>query len=133
MKLTRLIVVSASLILMVQSAAVSEEVAVEPQVRAELTALVNAWIDAEVEDDRSALEEILHEDFLSTFASGQTLDRDSYIDVIIALDSSPFTVNNESMRQFGDTVVSAASTGRGPSPSVCSQTALAFCSASRMT
>ena len=78
---------------------------VEPTVRAEMTALVEAWIDAEVRSDGKALEEILHEDFLSTFASGSTLDRVSYIDFIIGLEISPFEVINESMVQHGDVVV----------------------------
>ena len=78
---------------------------VEPEVRAELTALVETWIEAEVQSDASALEEILHEDFLSTFASGTTLDRTSYIDFIVGLDISPFKVKNASMVQYGDTVV----------------------------
>ena len=86
-------------------AADSKVDSVEPEVRKELTALVEAWIDAEVQSDGSALEGILHEDFLSTFASGTTLDRTSYIDFIIGLDLSPFTVKNESMVQHGDTVV----------------------------
>lgn len=83
----------------------ADSMSVDPQVRAELTALVDAWIEAEVQDDRSALENILHEDFLSTFASGQTLDRAAYIDVIVGLDIPPFTVRNESIRQHGDTAV----------------------------
>ncbi len=78
---------------------------VEPAVRAELVALVEAWIDAEVQSDAKALEEILHKDFLSTFASGVTLDRDAYVAFIIGLDIPPFTVRNESMIQHGDTVV----------------------------
>ena len=71
----------------------------------ELTALVEAWIDAEVEDDRAALEEILHEDFLSTFASGVTLNRSEYIDFIISLDIEPFSVTNVATQVFGDTAV----------------------------
>ena len=78
---------------------------VEPGVRTELTELVEDWIDAEVQSDPEGLERILHEDFLSTFASGVTLDRDAYIDFIIGLDIPPFTVRNESMIQHGDTVV----------------------------
>lgn len=78
---------------------------VEPDVRAELTALVETWIEAEVQSDGQALEEILHKDFLSTFASGLTLDRSSYIDFIVSLDIAPFTVKNESMVQHRDTVV----------------------------
>jgi hypothetical protein len=70
-----------------------------------MTKLVEAWIDAEVLSDAGALEEILHDDFLSTFASGTTLDRDSYIEFIVGLDIAPFKVVNESMVQHGDTVV----------------------------
>ena len=78
---------------------------VEPTVRSEITALVELWIDAEVRSDGKALAEILHKDFLSTFASGTTLGRDAYIDFIIGLDISPFKVINESMVQHGETVV----------------------------
>jgi hypothetical protein len=78
---------------------------VEPEVRAELTALVEAWIDAEVQSDGKALEKILHENFLSTFASGTTFDRSSYIDFIIGLEIPPFRVINESMVHHGETVV----------------------------
>ena len=78
---------------------------VEPSVRAEMTALVEIWIDAEVRSDGKALGGILHEDFLSTFASGATLDRDTYIEFIIGLDISPFKVINESMVQHGEVVV----------------------------
>lgn len=78
---------------------------VEPAVRSELTALVELWIDAEVRSDGEALAEILHEDFLSTFASGTTLGRDAYIDFIVGLDIPPFKVINESMVQHGEVVV----------------------------
>ena len=72
---------------------------------AELAALVQAWIDAKVTDDREVLEQILHEDFLSTFASGTTLGRDDYIDLIINMDLSPFSVTNEAIRIHGQTAV----------------------------
>jgi hypothetical protein len=78
---------------------------VDPETRAEMTALVEAWIDAEVQSDGKALEDVLHEDFLSTFASGTTLDRSSYIDFIVGLDIPPFKVENQSMVRYGDTVV----------------------------
>ena len=93
------------LLAVLQFTAKSASADVDPEVRTELTVLVNAWIDAEVEDDRAGLERILHEDFLSTFASGATLERTEYIDFIIGLDISPFKVINESMRQHGDTAV----------------------------
>lgn len=105
LKTVKMIVAVAVLALHLAAAADSRIVSVEPATREELTALVNAWIDAEVQSDGAALEEILHEDFLSTFASGRTLDRASYIDFILSLDIPPFKVINESMVQHGDTVV----------------------------
>jgi hypothetical protein len=76
-----------------------------PADKAALTALVEAWIDAEVVDDREALERILDEDFVSTFASGKTLDRTAYIDFIVSMDIPPFTVINDYMAVHGDTAV----------------------------
>ena len=73
--------------------------------KADLSALVQAWIDAEVSDDRAVLEQILHEDFLSTFASGSTVGRDAYLDLISDLDISPFSVKNEAIRIHGQTAV----------------------------
>lgn len=105
MRIARTFLATAALALQLSAAAESQINSVEPEVRAELTAMVEAWIDAEVQSDGKALERILHEDFLSTFASGRTLDRSSYIDFIIGLDISPFKIENESMIQHGDTVV----------------------------
>ncbi len=105
LKIVKVILVAAVLAQHLPAAADSKIDAVDPEVRDELTALVEAWIDAEVQSDAGVLEEILHEDFLSTFASGATLDRTSYIDFIVGLDISPFKVKNESMVQHGDTVV----------------------------
>ena len=96
---------AAALVLSLPVAAESKINSVEPEIRAELTTLVEAWIDAEVQSDGKALEKILHEDFLSTFASGTTLDRSSYIDFIIGLDIPPFKVINESMVHHGEAVV----------------------------
>jgi hypothetical protein len=105
LKILKIVFAAAVLAQHLTVAADSKMDSVAPEVRNELTALVEAWIDAEVQSDGSALEEILHEDFLSTFASGTTLDRTSYIDFITGLDISPFNVKNESMVQHGDTVV----------------------------
>lgn len=105
MKIERLLVVAAILLTSSPMIADTRIDSVEPNVRAEMTALVEAWIDAEVRSDAKGLEEILHEDFLSTFASGTTLDRDSYIGFIINLDIPPFTVVNESMVQHGEVVI----------------------------
>ena len=73
--------------------------------RAELTALVEVWIKAEVDSDRDALSAILHTDFVSTFSSGATIGKEAYLDFIIGLDIPPFTVNNEAMFIHGDTAV----------------------------
>ena len=105
MKIARILLAAAALVLSLPVAAESKVNSVQPEVRSELTALVEAWIDAEVQSDGKALEKILHEDFLSTFASGSTLDRSSYIDFIIGLDIPPFKVINESMVRHGETVV----------------------------
>jgi hypothetical protein len=94
-----------ALVLCLPVAADTKINSVEPEVREELTALVEAWIDAEVQSDGRALEQILHENFLSTFASGKTLDRSSYIDFITGLDIPPFKVINESMVRHDETVV----------------------------
>ena len=105
MGIAKILISAVALFLSLPVAAESKIDSVAPEVRAELTALVEAWIDAEVKSDGAALEKILHEDFLSTFASGTTLDRSSYIDFIIGLDISSFKVSNESMVRHGNTAV----------------------------
>ena len=71
----------------------------------EIIALDDAWIDAEVGGDRDALERILHEDFLATFASGRTIDRETFIDLIVANPPAPFSVTHETIRLHGDTAL----------------------------
>ena len=72
---------------------------------AELIALDDAWIDAEVRGDRSALERILHEDFVATLASGRTVDRSSFIDAVLANPPAPFRVAHELIRVHADTAL----------------------------
>ena len=105
MRVMRLLLIAAVFLTSPATIAETGVDAVEPSVRLEIIALVELWIDAEVRSDGEALAEILHEDFLSTFASGTTLGRDAYIDFIIGLDIPPFKVINESMVQHGDVVV----------------------------
>ena len=105
MRTVKIIFAAAVLALHLPVSADSKIDSVSPEAREELTALVEAWIDAEVQSDAKALEKVLHEKFLSTFASGKTLDRSSYIDFIIGLDIPPFKVINESMVRHGETVV----------------------------
>jgi hypothetical protein len=73
--------------------------------RAELMALQEAWIAAEVAGDGAALEGMMDERFLHTFASGATVGRSGYIDWITGLDIEPFTLVTESIELHGDTAV----------------------------
>ena len=105
MRLEKLLLVAAIFFMPAPLIAAAGIDSVDPTIRAEMTALVEIWIDAEVHSDAEALREILHDDFLSTFASGTTLDRDAYVDFIVGLDISPFKVINESMVQHAEVVV----------------------------
>lgn len=71
----------------------------------ELIALSDAWIEAEVGRDTSALERLLDERFLATFASGQTIDRAGFIAWVQKSDIKPFQVTNEAIHIHGDTAV----------------------------
>ena len=72
---------------------------------AQLIALDDAWIEAEVSGDKVALERILHEDFLVTYASGRTVDRTAFINSILKNRPAPFAVTHETIRVHGDTAV----------------------------
>ena len=74
-------------------------------VEAEVLALDSAWIRAEIGADQAALEEILHEDFLATFASGRTIDRQEFIDRILRAPPPPFSVSHDVVRVYGDVAV----------------------------
>lgn len=82
----------------------AEEAPDQPAV-AELIALDDAWMEAEVHGDKAALERILHEDFLTTYPSGRTVDRTAFIDAILSNPPAPFTVRHESIRVHGDTAL----------------------------
>jgi len=71
----------------------------------ELIALSDAWIEAEVRRDTSALERLLDERFMATFASGQTIDRAGFIAWVQKSDIKPFQVTNEAIHIHGDTAV----------------------------
>jgi ketosteroid isomerase-like protein len=71
----------------------------------ELNALSDAWIEAEIRQDTNALERLLDERFLATFASGKTVDRAGFIDWIRNSDIKPFEVTNEAIHIHGDTAV----------------------------
>jgi len=105
MRITNLLLAAFVLALHLHALADAQIDSVAPRIRAELSELEARWIDAEVRSDINALEEILHPNFLSTFASGRTLDRASYIDFIAGMNITPFKVTNLAMVQHGDTVV----------------------------
>src|SRR5262245_4476441 len=71
----------------------------------ELAALDQAWIDAEVQHDRAALEQILDEKCIVTFASGKSVDRATFIAGILGREIKPFEVLHEDMKVHGDTAV----------------------------
>lgn len=74
--------------------------------QSELVSLSDAWIAAEVGHDQAALERILDERFLATFASsGKTIDRSAYIAWIMQNQLDPFTVVNEVVNIHGDTAL----------------------------
>ena len=78
----------------------------------ELVRLSDAWIDAEVKHDKAALERILDERFLATFAkSGKTIDRSAYIAWIMQNEIGPLTVVNEVVNIHGDAALVIATEG----------------------
>jgi hypothetical protein len=80
--------------------------------QSELVALSDAWIAAEVGHDKAALERILDERFLATFASsGKTIDRSAYIAWIMQSQLDPFTVVNEVVNIHGDTALVISTEG----------------------
>lgn len=83
----------------------SVEAEAETSPEAEIIALDDEWIEAEVTGNKSALERILHEDFLATFASGRTINRTAFIDLVLANRPEPFSVTHESIRVHGDTAL----------------------------
>jgi len=95
------------------SEAAEESDAATRAAMAELRALDDAWIEAEIGRDRAALERILHEDFLATFGSGRTVDRDGFIEMVMSNDIPPFTVTLDYFRVFGDTAVVVERNGNG--------------------
>lgn len=80
--------------------------------QSELIALSDAWIAAEVGHDEAALERILDERFLSTFASsGRTVARSAYIAWILGNEIEPFTVETEAVEIHGDTALVISTAG----------------------
>lgn len=73
--------------------------------KAEILALQDKWVAAEIAGDAKALKDILDKRFVHTFASGKTVDRKGYIDYITELEIGPFTVEVDRIILHGDTAV----------------------------
>ena len=77
----------------------------------QLIRLSDKWIDAEVGHDQAALERILDDRFLATFASsGKTIDRSAYVAWIMETELEPFRVINETVNIHGETALVIATT-----------------------
>ncbi|MGA8205483.1 MAG: nuclear transport factor 2 family protein [Woeseiaceae bacterium] len=105
MATTRIVPVILMLSAICAHADTSTQTAAGPSREAQIIALDDAWVDAEVHGDRAALERILHEDFLVTYASGRTVDRTTFIDGILKARLAPFTVIHKTIRVHGDTAL----------------------------
>ncbi len=77
----------------------------EPAPESEILALSNAWIQAEVSHDKSALERVLDKQFLATLISGKTIDKDAYIRWITSEKIDPFEVVDNVTNVHGDTAL----------------------------
>ena len=102
MKRTSLI---SAIVISFLACALASEATADSLAEAELIALDDAWINAEVSGDRKALERILDEQFLATWASGKTIDRTAYIDYILSEEISPFSVVHSVIQVHDNTAV----------------------------
>ena len=102
MKRTSLI---SAIVISLLACALASEATADSLAEAELIALDDAWINAEVSGDRKALERILDEQFLATWASGKTIDRTAYIDYILSEEISPFSVVHSVIQVHDNTAV----------------------------
>ena len=89
---------------------VGEAQADKPSQESELSALNDAWIDAEVHHDKGALERILDERCLVTLSSGKTVTRSQFIDLILSKEIKPFVVLNEAVNIYGDAALVISTT-----------------------
>jgi hypothetical protein len=76
--------------------------AIGPSQESELIALSDAWIDAEVHHDKAALERLLDERFLVTFAA--------FVDRLMNMEIKPFEVLNEVVNVHGDAALVISTT-----------------------
>jgi catechol 2,3-dioxygenase-like lactoylglutathione lyase family enzyme len=79
----------------------------------EVLALDEAWVKAEVGHDQKALERILDEALVVTYASGKTVGRKEFIEQIVSRPVPPFEVAHDSVHIHGDTAVVIDRFGEG--------------------
>lgn len=77
----------------------------EATAKAEIAALQDAWVAAEIAGDAAALRALMDERMITVLSSGETLDREGYIDWIINIDVEPFTAEFDRIDIHGDTAV----------------------------
>jgi len=77
-----------------------------PTPEQEVIALIDRWVQAEIDQDRATLEEIIDPDALFTYQSGKTGTRDEFIEMIIKANLKPYSVIHEQVYVNGDTAVS---------------------------
>jgi len=76
-----------------------------PTAEAQVLALDQEWIDAEVNHDRKTLERILDDQFVVIGPSGKTRDKAAFIESILSQPIAPFKVTHDVVRIYGDTAI----------------------------
>lgn len=77
----------------------------EATAKEELAAFQDAWVAAEIAGDADALRALMDERMVTVLSSGETLDRESYIDWIVNMDVKPFTAVFDQIDFHGDTAI----------------------------
>ena len=72
----------------------------------EVAAVIDRWVQAEIDSDRAALEDIIAPNALFTYQSGETGGRDEFIAMILEAKIPAYSVNHEQILIDGDTAIS---------------------------
>jgi len=103
---------SALLTLMLSACATVTQDYDESAAKADLIALQDTWVTAEIAGDAETLRSLMDERFLSTSSSGETTGREGYIDWITSFDVSPFTAELDQIELHGDTAILISHIGK---------------------
>jgi ketosteroid isomerase-like protein len=71
----------------------------------QIVALEREWADAEVKHDSAALERILDDRFVATFATGKPLDKHAFIAQAMKFSFTSQSVAHDVIQIYGDTAV----------------------------